>query len=203
MEFEISSPETVVTARNRNRSLMARWGVNGAGPGLISRFLRNPDTEGEISLGNTDIVHCGPGDVIRVIGPGAGGYGDPFTRPQQAVLRDVRRGAVSAENAARHYGVALIGDEIDEEATAALRSTPRRKTDDIISYGPERLAFEAVWTRERYDLLTQFLQKSPVGWRFFLKHRVFEAVENEGDDPRPLCERMAGIFDRISARYGV
>ncbi|MNK48887.1 Acetophenone carboxylase delta subunit [compost metagenome] len=203
MEFEISSPETVVTARNRNRSLMASWGVNGAGPGLISRFLRNPDTEGEISLGNTDIVHCGPGDVIRVIGPGAGGYGDPFTRPQQAVLRDVRRGAVSAENAARHYGVALIGDEIDEEATAALRSTPRRKTDDIISYGPERLAFEAVWTRERYDLLTQFLQKSPVGWRFFLKHRVFEAVENEGDDPRPLCERMAEIFEQISARYGV
>ncbi|MBP2565519.1 hydantoinase B/oxoprolinase family protein [Agrobacterium tumefaciens] len=203
MEFEISSPETVVTARNRNRSLMASWGVNGAGPGLISRFLRNPDTEGEISLGNTDIVHCGPGDVIRVIGPGAGGYGDPFTRPQQAVLRDVRRGAVSAENAARHYGVVLIGDEIDEEATAALRSTPRRKTDDIISYGPERLAFEAVWTRERYDFLTQFLQKSPVGWRFFLKHRVFEAVENEGDDPRPLCERMAEIFEQISARYGV
>lgn len=203
MEFEISSPETVVTARNRNRSLMASWGVNGAGPGLISRFLRNPDTEGEISLGNTDIVHCGPGDVIRVIGPGAGGYGDPFTRPQQAVLRDVRRGAVSAENAARHYGVALIGDEIDEEATAALRSTPRRKTDNIISYGPERLAFEAVWTRERYDLLTQFLQKSPVGWRFFLKHRVFEAVENEGDDPRPLCERMTEIFEQISARYGV
>ncbi len=203
MEFEISSPETVVTARNRNRSLMASWGVNGAGPGLISRFLRNPDTEGEISLGNTDIVHCGPGDVIRIIGPGAGGYGDPFTRPQQAVLRDVRRGAVSAENAARHYGVVLIGDEIDEEATAALRSTPRRKTDDIISYGPERLAFEAVWTRERYDFLTQFLQKSPVGWRFFLKHRVFEAVENEGDDPRPLCERMAEIFEQISARYGV
>ncbi|WP_107677308.1 hydantoinase B/oxoprolinase family protein [Agrobacterium sp. LAD9] len=203
MEFEISSPETVVTARNRNRSLMASWGVNGAGPGLISRFLRNPDTEDEISLGNTDIVHCGPGDVIRVIGPGAGGYGDPFTRPQQAVLRDVRRGAVSAENAVRHYGVALIGDEIDEEATAALRSTPRRKTDDIISYGPERLAFEAVWTRERYDFLTQFLQKSPVGWRFFLKHRVFEAVENEGDDPRPLCERMAEIFEQISARYGV
>ncbi|WP_425646308.1 hydantoinase B/oxoprolinase family protein [Agrobacterium leguminum] len=203
MEFEISSPETVVTARNRNRSVMASWGVNGAGPGLISRFLRNPDTEGEISLGNTDIVHCGPGDVIRVIGPGAGGYGDPFTRPQQAVLRDVRRGAVSAENAARHYGVMLIGDEIDEETTAALRAGPRRKTDDIISYGPERLAFEAVWTRERYDLLTQFLQKSPVGWRFFLKHRVFEAVENEGDDPRSLSERMAGIFDRISARYGV
>lgn len=203
MEFEISCPETVVTARNRNRSVMASWGVNGAGPGLISRFLRNPDTEGEISLGNTDIVHCGPGDVIRVVGPGAGGYGDPFTRPPQAVLRDVRRGAVSAENAARHYGVALNGDDIDEEATAALRATPRRKTDDIISYGPERLAFEAVWTPERYDLLTQFLQKSPVGWRFFLKHRVFEAVENEGDDPRPLSERMAGIFDRISARYGV
>ncbi|EPR07826.1 hydantoin utilization protein B [Agrobacterium sp. TS43] len=203
MEFEISSPETVVTARNRNRSVMASWGVNGAGPGLISRFLRNPDTEGEISLGNTDIVHCGPGDVIRVIGPGAGGYGDPFTRPQQAVLRDVRRGAVSAENAARHYGVALNSDDIDEEATTALRAAPRGKTDDIISYGPERLAFEAVWTRERYDLLTQFLQKSPVGWRFFLKHRVFEAVENEGDDPRPLSERMAGIFDRISARYGV
>lgn len=203
MEFEISSPETVVTARNRNRSVMASWGVNGAGPGLISRFLRNPNTEGEVSLGNTDIVHCGPGDVIRVIGPGAGGYGDPFTRPPQAVLRDVRRGAVSAENAATEYGVVIDGDHIDEKATATLRAAPRPQNGNIITYGPERLAFEAVWTPERYDLLTQFLQKCPVGWRFFLKHRVFEAVENEGDDPRPVTQQMADIFDGLGSRYGL
>ncbi len=194
MEFEVSAPETVVTARNRNRSIMPSWGVQGGHPGFISHFVKNPGQPDEIQLGNTDLVRCGPGDVIRVIGPGAGGYGDPFSRPPDLVLRDVRCGAVSRESAARDYGVVIVGGKLDSAATAALRAARHGAAKAAIRHGAERVAFESLWTRERYDILTKFLAQVPVGWRFFLKHRIFEAVEKLGRDDRPVAQQMAGIL---------
>lgn len=202
MEFEISAPETVVTARNRNRSIMPGWGVNGAQPGTVSRFLRNPGREDEISLGNTDVVHCGPGDVIRVIGPGAGGYGDPFTRAPELVLADIRKGAVSMKSAADDYGVIVKDGIVDVTATAERRST-RPISTEIITHGTERKAFEVVWTQERYQHLTDFLASAPIGWRFFLKHKAFEAVDKVVDDPRPVANQMQGIFAEMRSRYDI
>jgi N-methylhydantoinase B len=197
MEFEISAPETVVTARNRNRSIMGSWGVMGARPGVVSQFIRNPGRPDEVSLGNTDIVHCGPGDVIRVVGPGAGGYGNPRERPAEEVLADVLKGAVSLQSAERDYGVVIR----DGEIRAAERAATERCV--LINYGAERLEFEKIWTRERYDLLTAFLASAPVGWRFFLKHRVFEAVEKMANDPHPASVQMNGLFETMRARYGL
>ncbi|MEY9536488.1 hydantoinase B/oxoprolinase family protein [Sinorhizobium fredii] len=203
MEFEVSAPETVVTARNRNRSIMPSWGLKGGHAGVVSRFVRNPGRSDEIDLGNTDVVRLNPGDVIRVIGPGAGGYGDPFERSASAVLRDVRRGAVSLESARCDYGVAIITDEIDADATAALRTKTRPKP-DTFTYGTERVAFEAVWTPERYDLLTRFLADVPVGWRFFLKHRIFDAVASlPAEDETPIDRQMGAIFGEMRDRYGL
>lgn len=202
MEFTVSAPETVVTARNRNRSVMASWGAAGGHPGRVSSFVLNPGTPGEVSLGNTDLVRCGPGDVIRVVGPGAGGWGDPFTRPPEAVLEDVRRGAVSGQGAAADYGVVIRDGVLDEAATRALRARHDGRR-ELVSHSPERQAFESVWTRERYDHLTDFLATAPVGWRFFLKHRVFEAVEAMADDPRPVAEQMETLFEEMRARYGL
>jgi N-methylhydantoinase B len=42
--------------------------------------------------------------------PGGAGYGDPADRPRDLVLRDLARGYISAETAARDYG--LGADEI-------------------------------------------------------------------------------------------
>ncbi|OAP36365.1 hydantoin utilization protein B [Sinorhizobium glycinis] len=203
MEFEVSAPETVVTARNRNRSIMPSWGLNGGHAGVVSRFIRNPGRSGETDLGNTDVVRLDPGDVIRVIGPGAGGYGDPFERPAKAVLCDVRRGAVTLESARRDYGVAIVAGEVDADATAALRSKPRPKH-GTFTYGAERIAFEKMWTQERYELLTRFLADVPVGWRFFLKHRIFEAVGSLcANDATPVDRQMGAIFRDMRERYGL
>ncbi|MBB3609268.1 hydantoinase B/oxoprolinase family protein [Rhizobium sp. BK602] len=202
MEFQVSAPETVVTARNRNRSVMPSWGLSGGHAGTISRFLRNPGRADEVSLGNTDIVHCHPGDVIRVIGPGAGGYGDPFERPAASVAADVRRGAVSPECARRDYGVVMRDGAVDEEATTLLRkSRPLRS--DPVTYAAERIAFETVWTEERYALLTDFLANVPVGWRFFLKHRIFEAVASQPSEKADVADEMHAIFAQMRERYGV
>lgn len=203
MEFEISAPETVVTARNRNRSVMPSWGVNGGHPGIVSQFIKNPGRTDEISLGNIDIVHCGPGDVIRVIGPGAGGYGDALTRPLEAVYEDLRRGAISPESAERDYGVVIRDKKIDVSATSTLRASRQDRPQGIITYAAERKAFEDLWSRERYDLLTEFLAEAPVGWRFFLKHRVFDAVALFDNDNRPVVEQMGALFSEMRSRYSL
>lgn len=195
MAFQVSAPETVVTARNRNRSVMGAWGLMGAGEACISRFVKNPDTDQAVELGNTDLVHCAPGDVICVTGPGAGGWGDPFTRPAALVAQDVRRGAVSPGAAARDYGVVIRDGRVDDTATAALRSAPRPEPQPY-AFSPGRRAFEQVWTAERYAHLTAFLAAQPVGWRFFLKHRVFAAVAAGETD-------MPALFTRLRATYAL
>lgn len=203
MEFEVSAPETVVTARNRNRSIMPGWGVKGGHPGSLSRFLLNPDRPNEVSLGNTDVVKCQPGDIIRVIGPGAGGHGDPFARAPGLVLKDVLKGAVSKASAERDYRVVIRGRVIDHEATAARRDRAKTQDAELISLGAERRAFEAVWTRERYDLLTEFLAKVPVSWRFFLKHKIFEAVDRLAKDAAPVAEQMRTLLADMRVRYSL
>ncbi|MBJ3778552.1 hydantoinase B/oxoprolinase family protein [Acuticoccus mangrovi] len=202
MEFEVSAPETVVTARNRNRSILQGWGVMGGRAGILSQFVHNPGTADEVQLHNTDLVNCRPGDVIRVVGPGAGGWGDPFTRDADLVLRDVKRGYLSTARAKADYGVVICNGRIDKAASEALRSARASTDHGPFDYGEERRAFERIWTRERFDLLTDFLAAMPVGWRFFLKHRIFEMVE-ELPETHDTATAMAGIFDQLRRRYAL
>jgi N-methylhydantoinase B len=72
-----------------------------------------------------------PMAVLRYLTNGGGGWGDPFAREPERVLRDVRDGYVTVEGAASDYGVVVRGDPdedpegltIDEDATAKLRSS--------------------------------------------------------------------------------
>ncbi len=176
MEFQVFAPDTVVTARNRNRSVFASWGVLGGRAGSTSTFRRNPGTPRELSLGNTDIMRCEPGDVVRVVGAGAGGYGDPFTRDPGAVAADVRRGFVSMVAARESYGVVLRDGRADLAETEALRAARGTVTLPHFDLGEARRAFESVWSEARYAELTQFLSAQPVNWRHYLKRRFFAAV---------------------------
>ena len=66
-----------------------------------------------------------PGDTLDVWTSGGGGYGDPLDRPPLSVLEDVLDRKVSRESAQADYGVVIAGRTVDEEATAAQRSTLR------------------------------------------------------------------------------
>jgi N-methylhydantoinase B len=86
------------------------------------------------------VWHTAPGVVFRYLTNGAGGFGDPFSRDPDRVLRDVRNEYVSVEAAAAQYGVVVVGDVvedpegllIDKEQTALLRAarttTAERRT---------------------------------------------------------------------------
>ena len=51
-----------------------------------------------------------PGDAVCIEAGGGGGYGSPEARPADPVALDVMRGYVSADSAARDYGVAILPD---------------------------------------------------------------------------------------------
>jgi N-methylhydantoinase B len=63
------------------------------------------------------------GDRVVVATPGGGGYGDPFHRDPQAVLRDVMLERYSVAQAKDWFGVVIAdnGMEIDDAATKTLR----------------------------------------------------------------------------------
>ena len=66
-----------------------------------------------------------PGERAANFNPGGGGYGDPFARPIEKVVDDLRNGLVSIDGARADYGV-VIADAaslaVDAEATRRLRS---------------------------------------------------------------------------------
>jgi N-methylhydantoinase B len=72
------------------------------------------------------------GDVVRILTPGGGGWGDPLARVTELVRQDVVKGLVSLDRASSDYGVVLepTSDpmqvfDVDEAATAKLRDEMR------------------------------------------------------------------------------
>ena len=66
------------------------------------------------------------GDIVVKLSAGGAGVGEPFERPIDKVVTDVRRELVSVEAARRIYGVVLdpVTLAVDEAATGKLRSVP-------------------------------------------------------------------------------
>lgn len=203
LEFQVSSPDTVVTARNRDRSHFTPWGSRGGDAGKPSEFLLNPGSNHEVNLGNTDVVTVQPGDIIRITSAGAGGWGSALEREPERVLEDVRRGFVSVAKAKDEYGVVIQGGAVDATATAALRkalAAERPRTG--FGFNPERVDFERMWTRANYERLIALLTTLPVEWRFFVKHRVFEAIERLPERERTgTGAEVDRAFRQVTASY--
>ncbi|MDK3073741.1 hydantoinase B/oxoprolinase family protein [Sedimentitalea sp. JM2-8] len=101
-------------------------GVLGGADGGVNRVTvwqaGQPYTPSHLS--KEQDIPLAPGDRVHVRTPGGGGYGDPFQRPPEAVLEDVRLDRYTATQARDLFGVALSGEgtEVDYPATEALRA---------------------------------------------------------------------------------
>lgn len=181
LEFQVFSPNTRITVRNRDRCRFRPWGILGGKAGKPSDMILNPEGANRRVLGNTDTFSAGPGDVIRIFSPGGGGRGDPLEREPERVLQDVVRGYVSAAGAEAEYGVVVRDGFLDEAATERLRRERLNgASNQHFHFGPEREAFERIWTRAAYDEMTAILAGLPVHWRYFIKTKLFESVTQEG-----------------------
>ncbi|MBU05987.1 MAG: hydantoin utilization protein B [Dehalococcoidales bacterium] len=189
LEFQTFSPNTTITARNRDRSHFTSWGAKGGAAGAVSSFFLNPGTDQEVNLGNTDVVTIAPGDIIRIASSGAGGWGDPLDRDPERVLTDVRCGFVSLEAAKTDYKVVIRNDKIEVDETNTLRKEAKQNGfshngNGAFGFNQYRRDFEALWTPENYDVLMKAIWRLPVDWRFFVKHQVFSRLKLLDDDAR-------------------
>lgn len=93
-------------------------GLFGGKPGARAKFLVNGEPGNSYGL-----TQLKPGDVVTIDAPGGGGYGNPFERDPEMVLRDVLEGYVSLESALADYGVVIDREtmRIDEEETKSMR----------------------------------------------------------------------------------
>jgi N-methylhydantoinase B len=104
------------------------WGVAGGMAGRSGAIVVNPGTprQREVPPIAAD-VRLDAGDLLRVLSVGGGGWGDPFERPAERVLRDVREHFVSIDGARADYGVVIDPTTLglDLELTRQLRDQPR------------------------------------------------------------------------------
>lgn len=190
-EFEILAHNCLVTARGQERHRFRPWGVNG---GLFGKkaavYIKRTGSDSFIPLTKIDSLEVDAGDILRILTPGGGGYGSPLERSPELVVRDLLDGLISDEAATQSYGVVLKDGRADFEATVALRDE-KKKTEERkpFSFGPEREAYEAVWTDEAWFRLIDRVFSLPVALRSTLRGRLWKAAqqihETEG---RPISE---------------
>jgi N-methylhydantoinase B len=102
----------------------APWGFGGGSDGTTAALMFEPKDGAPRPLpSKLPHMHAKAGDRFVALGPGGGGYGDPFERAPTQVRDDVLDGYITAEQARAAYGVALSASlEIDETTTATLRA---------------------------------------------------------------------------------
>ena len=104
-------------------------GVHGGHNGIQASFFKVRSNGEESELPNGVQVVIEPGEWIRGIDNGGGGYGNPLERDPQRVLRDVLERWETPERARDVYGVVLSGSAEEEDLAVDLRATKQRRTE--------------------------------------------------------------------------
>jgi N-methylhydantoinase B len=198
MEFQVFTPNTRITARNRDRCRFQAWGILGGKAGKASEMMLNPGRADMKLLNNIDTFTAGPGDIIRITSPGGGGRGDPMERETERVLRDVVCAYITPEAAEADYGVVIRDEVVDEAATTALRSSRRsNEPHPHFHFGAQRDAFERIWTPSAYKAMTSILASLPIHWRYFVKRKLMEAIQAEGSGEAEVEAAWQKIVDGL------
>ncbi|MCL1962012.1 MAG: hydantoinase B/oxoprolinase family protein [Desulfovibrionaceae bacterium] len=130
-EVEPIGHEMIAVSFGEGRKLPA-IGANGAASALPASKLGRVELKQHGKVVETHhqnaVMTVRDGYCLATYNPGGGGWGEPFARPAERVLEDVRNAIVSIEAARAEYGVAIDPDSmrIDPAATQALRANARQ-----------------------------------------------------------------------------
>ena len=109
---------------NGDRTLEAPKGIFDGHDGLAAKVILNPGAENEQILpSKSSGRRMKAGEVIRIVGPNAGGYGDPVLRDPARVASDAADGFISTTCARDVYRVAIdaVSGTLDAPGTQQLR----------------------------------------------------------------------------------
>jgi N-methylhydantoinase B len=112
-----------LTTRIVDRCSHPPSGLSGGKPGRGGGWIvnRGKDDEWFPAAKQTNIP-VEPGTTVTMVVSGGGGYGNPFERNPEAVIKDVKDGFVSIEGARRDYGVNI------NPVTWVAEALPRTET---------------------------------------------------------------------------
>lgn len=117
----------MLVSQMTNKHKVAAWGLDGGKSGMLGatlfqaagsdRWQTIAEAFGKISPSKYSNVSIKPGDRVRVMAPGGGGYGDPALRERADLNEDLREGFVTPAGAREGYGF----DEAAPAAASPLR----------------------------------------------------------------------------------
>jgi N-methylhydantoinase B len=105
----------IQVAFSGGRLIEPAQGRDGAGAGALGIIQVREDAP--FSRSGRDVMR--KGDLCRFSQPGGGGFGDPAQRDTALIERDIRLGYVTADSAARDYGVSVGADGVVTRSLAA------------------------------------------------------------------------------------
>jgi N-methylhydantoinase B len=128
LEKAFQAVSTDLTISHRGERFYTRpWGLFGGLPAAGGEAVVERADGRREPVPGKQMLSLSPGDTLHVRLAGGAGHGDPLERDEERVLEDVLDGKVSAEAAARDYGVVLdaAGVSVDALATKARRESLR------------------------------------------------------------------------------
>ncbi|HLJ59451.1 MAG TPA: hydantoinase B/oxoprolinase family protein [bacterium] len=201
--FRCLAPHTILTARGLERFHFRPWGLRGGRAGTPGMAILNPGTPEERNVGKVDVLEMEAGDVIQFLTQGGGGHGSPLARDPDAVAEDVRNQLVTPETARRVYGVVLdAGGHPDLDVTARRRNEvrgamPEREFD----FGPERDAYDAVWTGAVREALEAGLRDAPAAFQGLIRLKAMDEITVRAGGVTPSPEDVARVVATVKQRF--
>jgi N-methylhydantoinase B len=209
--MRIDKAGSAVLGRGLERYVFRPYGLAGGCPGMAARVVLNIGTPHQRDLGKISMVEPEPGDTVTLMSAGGGGYGDPFARPVEAVLRDLRGGFIDASVALQDYGVVTQEGALDSAATHELRRLPRPPR-PAFDFGPERAVWEQVFDDATMCALVAALLGYPPALRISLRQRLMARLLPDLGrvpmvdlipDPAPVRAALARAITSLAAGDGL
>ena len=104
----------MLVSQMTNKHKIGAWGLKGGFEGKVGATLYKKsssdewktvvDAFGKVSPSKYSNIEMKPGDRVRVLAPGGGGFGIPAERSPQAVNNDIAEGFISVKEAEDKYG---------------------------------------------------------------------------------------------------
>ena len=205
LEFQVLTPQSKVTARGMERFHFRPWGRKGGAPGSLGQTILAPGTDHEQNIGKiVRSLDLDLNEVVRIVTPNGGGYGDPLKRDPARVLADIREGYLDIDSARADYGVVVVTDRVDEVATHALRVRLSAKREGALpefDFGTERDSFERTFPNQLQNRVHEVLTRFPVPLRQYWKGvlwREIGALVKSGERLSDID--VARIVDQIQTR---
>ncbi|WOP21182.1 hydantoinase B/oxoprolinase family protein [Bacillus pumilus] len=190
LEFEMIKPESMVTARGMERMKFQPWGLMGGRAGAVGEVKLITAKGEKQDQPKIDVLRLEKGDIVQLISPSGGGWGNPFARNKEKVLQEVEAGLLSEERALQQYGVKVYLDQnewkIDEKQTNKLREKVDHPADIMWDFGEHREAYEKVWTDEASSELAVQLRSYSANERTHYKHAVHQHFSHRNE---PLTKK--------------